>query len=438
MALEEFMAKFPDEGFFFAAPTHGNRVVRCRRSQKIISGDNRDYCSILKHVETAKKHLGFLKQCKLSQLKDAQIFNAAPGEPGAIRTNLDGTRESSMLEDDQAFRFRVTQMMIAAGIPLNTVTVIRPALEDMCQVPLASPNMLASEYIHQIFSKEVETQLEELKGEQISVCFDATPSMGDVFALIVRYIETTAEGMVGNMLGIVLGTKHATHIYFPIGLHPLLQVRPLLSIFLESSMNSAHVCLAIQKGLASQRLLHADECAASADGCLVNLKAHIDIEQDYNIKWFLNICISHCTNNAGDQANFPTFATLWSLLMKVFISDTAKIIWERTTQCAWLLHLSTCWFSKYDVIERLFKYFGDIQGLLERMVQNNVSPANYGKLLNLFEDHSTKWHARTELSAYIECIFFLRNFCYQMEGDGDLICFAAYSTEELLGTFPDR
>lgn len=203
-------------------------------------------------------------------------------------------------------------------------------------------------------------------------------------------------------------------------------------------MNSAHVCSAIQKGLASRRLLHTDVSAVSADGCSVNLKAHISIERDYDVKWFLNVCISHCTNNAGDQANFPTFATLWSHLMKVFLSDKAKILWFRTTQCAWLLHSSTRWFSKYDVVERFFKYFGDVQALLERMVEDNISPASSGKLLKLFDDNSTKWHAQIELSAYVECLFFLRNFCYRMEGDGDLIFMAAYSIEELFETFPDR
>jgi hypothetical protein len=44
---------------------------------------------------------------------------------------------------------------------------------------------------------------------------------------------------------------------------------------------SAHVCSAIQKGLVSQRLLHADVCAASADGCSLNLKAQVDVERDY-------------------------------------------------------------------------------------------------------------------------------------------------------------
>jgi hypothetical protein len=203
-------------------------------------------------------------------------------------------------------------------------------------------------------------------------------------------------------------------------------------------MNSAHVCSAIRKGLTSRRLFHEDVRAVSADGCSVNLKANADIERDYEVKWFLNICISHCTNNAGDQANFPTFATVWLLLMKVFMSDNAKILWERTTQCAWLSYSTTRWFSKYDVVERVFQYFGDVPALLEMMVQNNVSPASAGKLLNLLEDGSTKWHARIELSAYVECLFYLRNFCYRMEGNGDLIFTAATSIDELFETFPNR
>ena len=128
-----------------------------------------------------------------------------------------------------------------------------------------------------------------------------------------------------------------------------------------------------------------------------------------------------------------SFATLWSFLMKVFISDNAKILWELRTQCAWLLLSTTRWFSKYDVVERFLKYFGDVQSLLERMVQNNILPASAGRWLNLLENDSSKWHARIELSAYVECLmlFFLRNFCYRMEGNGDLILMAATSIDEL-------
>ena len=116
------------------------------------------------------------------------------------------------------------------------------------------------------------------------MCFDATsPRMGDVFALIVRYVEKTMEGMDCNILGIVLtsSTEHVTHLYFSdstsssVAGKAFTVHRLILLDFLESRMNSAHVCSAIQKGLASPRLLHSDVCAVSADArCSVNLRAH--------------------------------------------------------------------------------------------------------------------------------------------------------------------
>ena len=130
--------------------------------------------------------------------------------------DLEGTRVSSVTPVNQDFSFQVTRMLIAAGIPLHTMGVICRALEDMCEKPVASHSMLASEYIPKIFSQEVDTQLEELKGKQVSVSFDATPRMGDVFALIMRYVETTATGTYrsNSILGNMLGIAHATHLYF--------------------------------------------------------------------------------------------------------------------------------------------------------------------------------------------------------------------------------
>jgi hypothetical protein len=58
------MAKFPDKGFYIAIITGGERVVRCGCNQKIISGEKRDYCSILKHVERSNKHLEYIKKRK--------------------------------------------------------------------------------------------------------------------------------------------------------------------------------------------------------------------------------------------------------------------------------------------------------------------------------------------------------------------------------------
>jgi hypothetical protein len=128
------------------------------------------------------------------QQKDAGLPSAAePAHSGDTLMDPDGTCKSSVSVEDKAFRFRATQMTIAAGVPLSSMRVMRPALEDMCQKPLSSPNMLAADCIEQMLSQEADSQLEEVKGKQMSVCFDATPRMGDALALIVRCVQTTDE-----------------------------------------------------------------------------------------------------------------------------------------------------------------------------------------------------------------------------------------------------
>jgi hypothetical protein len=157
--------------------------------------------------------------------------------------------------------------------------------------------------------------------------------------------------------------------------------------------------------------------------------------KDHVGKFFMKL---HDKEGAGNKANVPTFATFWLLLMKMFMSDNAKIKWESRTGCAWLLRSVTCWFSKHDMAERVFKRFGDLLALLEELVLSNISPASSSKLLNLFEDARTKWQARIELSACLECLFQLRNFCHRMEGDGDLVFAAAKSIDALFETHPNN
>jgi hypothetical protein len=84
--------------------------------------------------------------------------------------------------------------------------------------------------------------------------------------------------------------------------------------------------------------------------------------------------------------------------MKLFISNNAKILWERTTHC-----VSTCWFSKYDVVQHLFKYF-------ERMVQNNLLSATSDKLPNFFrtivQSGTPKLKSVHMLSVFSTCAIF--------------------------------
>ena len=185
------VANFPNDGFHIVSGVEARHSC----NQQLVSGENKDLASVQKRATQTKKRIGHIMQRKLSQLKDARLPSAEPAaEPGVARMEPDGTRNSSASAEDTAFRFRVTRAMIAAGIPLSTMTVIRPALEGVRQRPLAFPKALASERAGQVLSREADLQLEELKGKQTSAHFDAAPRVGDALALFVRCVETTEEG----------------------------------------------------------------------------------------------------------------------------------------------------------------------------------------------------------------------------------------------------
>ena len=145
--------------------------------------------------------------------------------------------------------------------------------------------------------------------------------------------------------------------------------RLILVDFLQSSMNSGHLCNAIHRGLLSWRLHHDDVKTVALDGCSVNIATLNDMETSQKVWWYRNLCLSHCTNNGGDLATFPALATMGALLQKVFAGDNSKIIWQQQTKSAWLTYSDTRWFSKYDVYEDLFTRFGDLSGVLENVIK---------------------------------------------------------------------
>jgi hypothetical protein len=100
----------------------------------------------------------------------------------------DGAHRSSLMTEDKCFHQRVT-MCLGEGISLNTLNIIRVHLEVVSQKLLGAPNMLVSDFVAGILEEEINTQIEELKWHTaVSTCFDATPRMGGIFVLVVRYV----------------------------------------------------------------------------------------------------------------------------------------------------------------------------------------------------------------------------------------------------------
>jgi hypothetical protein len=133
---------------------------------------------------------------------------------------------------------------------------------------------LKHDYVPRLLKLEREDLKREVCDKKISIVFDATPCMGDVFILIVHFVHTNASMACVN--------------------HQLVHVS-----FMRGSQNAHTQCGELQDDLQLFCLKHNDFLAESMDGSSTNTRTINLIEDQTYVKWMTNICFSHCSNNAG-------------------------------------------------------------------------------------------------------------------------------------------
>ena len=206
--VDEILKEFTGEPFFIVRHNK-SCILKCGCNQKAVSGSKKDLSSVKRHLNS-KKHKDHVAELKINHHQQVRLVLAAKqdavgdhlaaaqqdtGETGLVtQMAIDASRASSVSDDDKYFRLRLTRAFVGAGLPLSAINKLRGPLEELCSRPLASSGALSHDYISKIIATEEELQVEELMGKKIALCFDATPRMGDVFALIARYVETK-EGM---------------------------------------------------------------------------------------------------------------------------------------------------------------------------------------------------------------------------------------------------
>ena len=159
-----------------------------------------------------------------------------------------------------------------------------------------------------MLSEETTLQKEELAiPKHLSVIFDATPRNGDFFAMLARCVVLNEE--------LKRATCKQTLIH---------------CAAVKGSLNGDTLAGEVTRGLAQRGKCNEDAVAGMMDGCYTNGAAQ-NLTNDSaalhnELQRLVLLCISHCANNAGEQANALTLEYFWKLIMKVFASsDAAKV-----------------------------------------------------------------------------------------------------------------
>jgi hypothetical protein len=122
------------------------------------------------------------------------------------RIDLQGTRVSSVCLADILYHKRITRMTVGAGIVLNNVSLL-------CQG-------LAPTFIPGILKEEEMLQEEKMKTKDLCLIWDATPHLGDLFVLVMRYVQLDDSQRTAMMeqclihLAFLKKTKSVEHFIF--------------------------------------------------------------------------------------------------------------------------------------------------------------------------------------------------------------------------------
>ena len=82
-------------------------------------------------------------------------------------------------------------------------------------------------------------------------------------------------------------------------------------------------------------------------------------------------------------------------------SNVSRQLWFTLTGVTMVSFSTIKWWSKYDVLEQLYNYFGDLLTWLESCIANGVSVEPACRLVNMLADPSSMHFSKIEFSVYI-------------------------------------
>lgn len=231
-----------------------------------------------------------------------------------------------------------------------------------------------AEFIPMIRQKGIDFVKSEIASNSaFSVIFDGSNRLGEALAIIVRFIDKDWN----------------------------IQQRLLKLEILAKSMNAEELaqrlvqCLAVEYGMPPNHLL-----AAMRDGASVN-EAGLSQVMFFFPKVLNVICFSHTIDNVGKHFEFSvldTFSRCWNTLFS--FSPAAWMLWKTRTGTAMQLLSKTRWWSKWEVLNQVMEFFGDVEPFLRE--SDNLSLVFRARLLEIFDDPATARDLDIELAAMID------------------------------------
>ena len=124
-------------------------------------------------------------------------------------------------------------------------------------------------------------------------------------------------------------------------------------------------------------------------------------------------CFSHTVDHVGEQFATPIldeFVSAWVCY--------SRLVWQDRVDRSVKSLSKTCWWSRWEVINRLTELFGDVEPFL--VENDDLGPKTRTGMLSILQDPTKKASLMVEMAAVVDAG---REFktTYNVKGDGPLV-----------------
>ena len=340
---------------------------------------------VVNHVKS-KKHAESKERLQTKTARERDIATALQ------KHDSETHRKGETLPDPhKVYRVKVVMAFMKSGIPMSKLNCpdLRQLLEENGYSLTDTRHML--DMVPFVLGEERQRIRAELQGKYLSVVFDGTTRLGEVLAVVVRFMsEWSIEQRLVRLeflLKSVTGEELA---------------RELISI------------LSVTLGVESHMLL-----GVMHDRASVNSAAMRTVRVMY--PHVLDIgCISHTLDLVGGKFKCPSLHLFFTLWISLFShSPKVRALWKEETGRAMSSYSQTRWWSRWEVMHQVLQQFGDVEPFLSRHL--DLGPATGSKLRDIIRDPQQLIALKMELAAVIDVGTYFVKGTYNLEGDGVLV-----------------
>ena len=268
---QQRVRKYPEECFFVS----NNKLfcLACREELSVKSS------VITGHIKSSKHNAG-KSRLTIKKKRDMEIAEALK-----LHDHMNNPKGETLPDNQRVYRVKVVHTFLSAGVPISKIPLFRELLEE--NGFRLTDRRRMTDIVPLILSQEKEKIKNEIAIKDLSVIFDGTTRLGEMFVIVIRFIDSD-WGIQQRLIKVHILAK---------------------SLSGEEIAREVINSLSLEYGIASEQIIFS--CYARL--CLYQYGGNAYTES------FISLCcrnwmFSHTLDRVGERFNVPTlhdFMTYW-------------------------------------------------------------------------------------------------------------------------------